>query len=112
MWLQAETTRTLASYPEATATSATWSLTTVEAYHKALPDIGPANEKMAGDPVYVVLLNGEFSETRTLAGSTRVVSGTQMILVFDPNSHDLSVVGILRTPADTSSLGACQAMSL
>lgn len=111
-WLETATARTLASFPEAVAKSATWSLTTVDAYHKALPDMGSASEKTAANAAYVVLIDGEFSETRSVGGDEAVVSGTQMILVFDPGTQDLSVVGILKTPADASALGTSATMSL
>jgi len=109
-WLQTKTSQIVGSHPGSTAQSAVWVLTTVGCYHDVVPDQGAADAATADKPVYVVVVDGTFTAPHIIEAGA-AVTGTQLILEFNPDTHDLAVLGILKTPINPSELGTVEKMS-
>jgi surface antigen len=111
-WLQQQARKALAAHPNGQVQSVTWSKTTVGTYHDVVPDQGEANPYFVTKPLYVVVANGDFTETAFRGGEEQTVEGKQLLLVYDGETHQLSVTGTLSTPFDASKLGTATPLDL
>ncbi len=121
-WLLASTQQAVAVYSvrggdaesasgAETPQTASWSLTTADAYRACLPERSAETAPDGSKPLYVVTIQGRFTATHTRPGSP-APSGSQLLLVYDAETHALGIVGVLNTPIDESALGAVQDMVL
>lgn len=113
-WLASQASAEVKAYADTSATTveptAHWALTTVAAYRASLPEKQTAT--VNGDkPLYVVIADGQFTAPTARADSP-TASGTQLLLVFDADTQELSVVGVLNTPVNESLLGTTKDLAL
>lgn len=110
-WLQEEASRILGTYSESSSGAASWSLTTIGVFTEVMPDQGAATKDAASQPIYVVSVDGDFVATHSRPGA-EPPRGSQLVLVFNADTHELDGVGILQTPIDPSSFGKSSDLSL
>lgn len=90
--------------------TASWVLTTVAIFDRSLPEEGTGTSD-SNKPLYVVVVDGEFTASHGRPGSP-VPTGSQLLLVFDADTHALSGVGVLNTPIDETVFDTVNQMAL
>lgn len=110
-WLQEKTSKIVGSYSGSGTRTAEWVLTTVGTYNEVMPDQEGSDEAFADKPVYVVLVDGSFTPPHMIEAGVEL-TGTQLVLAFDAETQELSVLGIMPKPVNPIALGTVGTMSL